>query len=488
MAAACVLTLVVAAAWVFKVDLAATTTGVPGGLLAVTAGFAALFCAASLRLGRRAAADQGAENRFRQAALPAISVLPPFALLVMMVLRLNVIDPSPVFAVSLLLVALALGLARALRREWLPAGALAGAWLVTAAWAGWDFYATRGANMALLRENGMVAHPLAPPAWFAVFAAAVAAFPFVFRNQFLDARGPWVASAAALAAWFPLMHSHIGRHFPGVAPGLVPLAFAAPAACCLLLALRAGGPAHPRRNGRLALYGGVTLLFLTLVAPVQWSRQWVTLGWALEGVALLWLFHRVPHRGLPVAGALLLAVAFARLALNPAVLAYAPRGEWPVLNWYLYTYGIAAACLFAGARLLAPPRGRVAGISMPPLLGAGGVILLFLLLNIEIADYFTPPGARAVALGFSGDFARDMTYTIAWALFALILFIYGIWRRNRGARWPAMALLGVVLIKLFFHDLARLDNLYRVGALLGVAVIAIAASFIYQKFLRAGKP
>ena len=39
------------------------------------------------------------------------------------------------------------------------------------------------------------------------------------------------------------------------------------------------------------------------------------------------------------------------------------------------------------------------------------------------------------------------------------------------------------MIKLFFHDLAHLAQLYRIGALVGVAVTAILASFLYQKFL-----
>jgi uncharacterized membrane protein len=43
-------------------------------------------------------------------------------------------------------------------------------------------------------------------------------------------------------------------------------------------------------------------------------------------------------------------------------------------------------------------------------------------------------------------------------------------------------LLGVTILKLFFHDLARLNQLYRVGALIGVAVIAFLASLAYQRF------
>ena len=45
-----------------------------------------------------------------------------------------------------------------------------------------------------------------------------------------------------------------------------------------------------------------------------------------------------------------------------------------------------------------------------------------------------------------------------------------------------MGLLCVTLLKLFFHDLARLGPLYRIGAFVGVAVIAMLASFAYQCF------
>ena len=78
-----------------------------------------------------------------------------------------------------------------------------------------------------------------------------------------------------------------------------------------------------------------------------------------------------------------------------------------------------------------------------------------------------------------------MTYSIAWALFALALLVAGIARKLRAARYASLALLGVTLLKLFFHDLAQLNQLYRIGAFVGVAVILLAASFLYQKFVTA---
>jgi uncharacterized membrane protein len=41
----------------------------------------------------------------------------------------------------------------------------------------------------------------------------------------------------------------------------------------------------------------------------------------------------------------------------------------------------------------------------------------------------------------------------------------------------------MTLLKLFLHDLWSLGGLYRVGSLIGLAVVLILVSFIYQRFL-----
>jgi uncharacterized membrane protein len=125
----------------------------------------------------------------------------------------------------------------------------------------------------------------------------------------------------------------------------------------------------------------------------------------------------------------------------------------------------------------------MAEINTPPLLWTIGVVLAFLLVNIEIADFFCAPGTEALVFQFSGNIARDMSYSIAWGLYALLLLIIGIRIRNAPVRFASLGLLGVTVLKLFFHDLSELDQLYRIGAFIVVAVIAILASFLYQRFL-----
>jgi uncharacterized membrane protein len=76
-----------------------------------------------------------------------------------------------------------------------------------------------------------------------------------------------------------------------------------------------------------------------------------------------------------------------------------------------------------------------------------------------------------------------MTFSIAWSLFALALLLIGMHRQVAGIRYAGIGLLVVTLAKLFLHDLASLDQLYRIGAFIAVSVVLIGASYLYQRFL-----
>jgi len=408
------------------------------------------------------------------AILPACSIVLPFLLLIMASLRLPLINPSPVFGLALLLVVLLLGVTKLFSLDWMPA---IGLLCVTALECAWHFHHFDPSNPNQ-PQNWVLA-------WYLIFFAAFALFPFLFLKQFSGKVVPWAAAAMAGPPQFFLVHRFVSGVHPNQMMGLLPAAFAIPGLLSLVVVLKNIPAENKSRMAQLAWFGGVALFFITLIFPIQFDRQWITIGWALEGAALLWLFHRVPHPGLRLTGIGLLAAAFVRLAFNPAVLEYHPRSTTPIFNWYLYAYGIVTVCLFVGTRLLAPPRNVVLRSNVPPMLAGLGVVLAFLLLNIEIADFFSEPGST-LTFEFSGNFARDMTYSIAWAMFALGLLVYGIAKRIAAARYAAMGLLCVTLLKLFFHDLAQLGQLYRIGAFIGVAVIAMLESFAYQKFFAAG--
>jgi uncharacterized membrane protein len=330
-------------------------------------------------------------------------------------------------------------------------------------------------------------HATMPLLWYLGFYALFTAFPLVFQKQFATRQLPWITSAAAGVGTFSLVYRLVGQAWPNDSMGLLPVAFAIAPLLSLVFVLKQHGAENPARLTQLAWFGGVALFFITLIFPIQFEKQWITLGWALEGAALCWLFRRVPHPGLRATGTVLLVASFVRLALNPAVLQYQTRGETPILNWQLYAYSLSALAMFFAAFWLTPPNHYWQKVNLRGLFCSLGGILLFLLLNIEIADAFTPAGERSIAFDFDGSLARDMTYTISWALFALTLLVLGIWKRNPPTRYAGIGLLAVTLLKLFLHDLANIDSGYRIGALIGVAIIALVASFLYQRFLTEDK-
>ena len=315
-------------------------------------------------------------------------------------------------------------------------------------------------------------------ALYAIYTAyALAAGP---RRR--ESREPWlVALASAGVTFFAAREAFAGADLSWIV-GVIPVTLGF-ATAFLLRALLRLEPPGARDLTRLALVAGAALAFVTVAIPLQLDHQWVTIGWALEGAALAWLYTRVPHRGLLLACAALLATVFVRLTLNSSVWTYEPRSGMRILNWYLYTYLITAGSMFLASWYLARTEDRMAGerLRLSGLLPAAGVVLLFLLLNIEIADYYAT--GPEITFRFGVTVSQDLTYTIGWLGFGMVLLAAGIYLRNRPARVAAVALIAATTFKCFLYDLASLEGLYRVASFVGLAIALALVSLALQKFV-----
>jgi uncharacterized membrane protein len=288
----------------------------------------------------------------------------------------------------------------------------------------------------------------------------------------------WAACALGLALHFPFLYALAQDPW-----GDGPLG-AASVACGLLMlvTLRTARRSTGEPSAAvLALLGGVALLFFTAAVPILLSNEWLTVAWALEAAALAWLRGRVKHRGLLLASALLGAATLLRLLANPAVLGYHARSGTPIVNWWLYTYGVSALSFLAASRLLSAD-GEAKKVSLPKLFAFAGGLLLFVLLNIEIADVYST-GSEVTFRFSGGGFEQDMTYTLAWGVFALTLFGVGMGMRSKPLRIWAIVLVSATAAKGALHDVWSLGSLYRVGAIVGLAVTLLAVSFLTQRFV-----
>jgi uncharacterized membrane protein len=206
-------------------------------------------------------------------------------------------------------------------------------------------------------------------------------------------------------------------------------------------------------------------------------------AWALEGAALLWLFHRVPHMGLRHTALGLIAIACARLFTSPAITGYVIIDDASPAMGFYFTFGMIVLALVAAALWTRGPQRPGEVLHLPSLCYILTGITLFLLMNVQIAHGFSEGQAELSAFEFDGrNFARDMAYTIGWSAFAFTMLVLGFRVKQRSVRVCGIALLGIALLKLFFHDLSSVAGIYRIGALFVVAVLAFAASFLYQRF------
>src|SRR5207302_10609517 len=148
-----------------------------------------------------------------------------------------------------------------------------------------------------------------------------------------------------------------------------------------------------------------------------------------------------------------------------------------------YTYSIAAVALLVAAWWLSTTDDRLGDAALRPsaLLPTGGVILLFLLLNIEIADFYAT--GPEIVFRFGATLAQDLTYTIGWLVFGIVLLIAAIGLKSYTGRIAALALITVTTLKCFLYDLSSLGGLYRIGSLVGLACALTLVSIALQKFV-----
>ena len=347
--------------------------------------------------------------------------------------------------------------------RWVAIAAALTAWLAVAAWPGeWADHLALTSILYLL---------------FLVY-------PLSLGRRAGDQRDPYVAAVVGSALFFFAGRAALETGGYEWMIGVIPV-IAAIGLAVLLRQLLQIERAGQRDLGRLALVAGAALGFVTVAIPLQLEHQWITIGWALEAAALSWLYTRIPHRGLLYFGVALFGAVFARLALNPEVFHYEPRGELRILNWYLYTYVIAALAFLGGARWLWRTNDGLLGDRLRPsrLLPGAAVVLLFLLLNIEIADYYAT--GPEIVFRFGAGVSQDLTYTIAWLAFGMLLLAAGIYAQNRPARITAVALIAVTAFKCFLYDLASLGGLYRVVSFVGLGISLALVSVVLQKFVLA---
>jgi uncharacterized membrane protein len=235
-------------------------------------------------------------------------------------------------------------------------------------------------------------------------------------------------------------------------------------------------PSKSGANIRVArvMYAGLALMFATVAVPILLDSKWITIAWAIEGTVLVWSGLRIQSLALRGAGIFLLVVAAIRLAAFPIA-----AGNTLLLNARFLTMTVCAAC-FLVAFIFASRCKLELGSPETHLyyaLAIAANIFFLAALSLDIWDFY----GRTPSLGFDRSLAQNLALSVLWLVYAVALLIGGVIKKSAVARWQALALLGVVVVKVFFFDLSFLARFYRIVSffLLGLALLLV--SFFYQR-------
>jgi len=89
--------------------------------------------------------------------------------------------------------------------------------------------------------------------------------------------------------------------------------------------------------------------------------------------------------------------------------------------------------------------------------------------------------ARQLVYAFQ---AEQTAYSIWWAVYATALIILGFVRPSRAARYLALVLFAVTLVKVFLVDMARVEAVYRILSFLCLGTLLLAGSWLYHRYFR----
>ncbi|TAJ24171.1 MAG: DUF2339 domain-containing protein, partial [Reyranella sp.] len=195
------------------------------------------------------------------------------------------------------------------------------------------------------------------------------------------------------------------------------------------------------------------------------AALWVS--WARHDPVALWAWR--------ISGMLAAAVAVLLQVLiaNP-VFQHADVGRLPIANGLLLAYAIPAAMAALARNWIDGEPNRQFAIVVE----ATASILAFAWVSFEVRHLFDPAFQRS---GFEAEGLELYAYSIAWLLFGVALLALGFLRQAAALRHAGMALVCLVVAKVFLIDMAGLQGLLRVFSFLGLGAALIGLGYAYRR-------
>jgi uncharacterized membrane protein len=244
---------------------------------------------------------------------------------------------------------------------------------------------------------------------------------------------------------------------------------------------------------------GAAFTSLTLAIPIQLKQNWITIGWSVEAAVLAWIGFQLKHPQTRWAALCISALVAVRLLFYEVPIYTAPAGFF-LLNQRSLAFVVGILSMLTMAYGYAIHRRKW----MEPAseeetyqqrlwnLEVTAMTVLILLANLlwvylvttEIGSFFERQYLYQALWEVRRSLRSQMQLAISafWASYSIILVTIGILRRYQPIRLMAILLFGITIVKVFLVDLSELERVYRIISFIGLGIILLIVSFMYQKY------
>lgn len=210
------------------------------------------------------------------------------------------------------------------------------------------------------------------------------------------------------------------------------------------------------------------------------ERAFYVLVWGAFALAALWLARTrrdvVALWAWRISGGLAVAlVLVVQVLLANPIFDKADVGRLPVANGLFLAYALPAVMAALARRWIDVEPNRNVALFVE----VAASILVFAYVSFEVRHFFDP-GFERRGLGASG--LELYVYSAVWLLFGVALLALGFVRNAGALRHAGMALVCVVVAKVFLVDMAGLQGLLRVFSFLGLGAALVGLGYAYRRF------
>jgi uncharacterized membrane protein len=163
---------------------------------------------------------------------------------------------------------------------------------------------------------------------------------------------------------------------------------------------------------------------------------------------------------------------------NPMVTGQAVGGMF--FNYVLLGYGIPAVLIGVLARVIKSSRSQVYYV----VAAVTSIVMMLVYLTLEVRTLFQ----GSVLKGGAMTDAEDHTYSAVWLAFGVALLVAGILLKSQPARLASAAVVTLTIAKVFLHDLAGVQGIFRALSFIGLGLVLMGIGWLYQRLLFPRRP